>query len=1369
MANKMPSIKVIIPNPNESPAVDIPGPGFTVIHQKLELEVDLLRRSLRGKTEITIQPTHAQLRHVRLHCRQSTPSRIHVNGKAPMIQYNNPFDKIRVPENTTVHQWLQLRQKIGAVLKDPTEDLIVTLPRSLPVDENSPPTGLPKITLGRKRSLDDAGLETTTTSNTAAPKSAEEPHTSQFSPIIIEIHFATKSFRDGLQFVGCEEGDPRYPHVYTRNSPMTGSMSAIFPCVDDISARCTWEIAIKCPRTLGDAFARRQSNTLRSSGSSSTESSIDWDQTSRRFTWEDEMRQLTVVCSGELTDEVVDVKDESKKVVSFLCANPVSAQHVGFSVGPYEYVDLAAFREADEDERLGQNAVPVHGYCLPGREGELMATCIPMAKAIDYFTLTYGSYPFSSYVLCFVDDLPTDIVKIASGAFCSTRLLLPLDIQDGIDEVTRQLVDALASQWVGINITPSTPADVWIVVGLSYYITDMFMRKLCGHNEHRFRQKVRSDRVCELDVGRPSLSALGALINLDPSELEFMILKAPLVLSILDRRMTKSGGTSGLSRIISRIILMAKVGDLAEGCISNSVFQKTCERLGHLQLNHFFQQWVYGAGCPRFTVTQKFNKKKLCVEMLIRQTQAEHKQPRDLDPKTFIRDIREGQRDVKPAPVRSVFTGPMTIRIHEADGTPYEHIVEIREASTKFEIPYNTKYKRLKRNRRHQERARAASGRDAMGEEQDGVLLYCLGDVLQSDEEMKEWQLSELSKDEEQQMSQESYEWIRMDSDSEWICTVNLSMPWYMFLSQLQQDRDVAAQYESVQYLSNHYESKQSSTHLVRVLMDTRYFHGVRTAAAHGLARCAKEELEWIGMFHLQKAFEEMFCKRGATTKPGCNDFSDRRQYFVQCAIVEAMAKIRDNNGRVPSRIQQSLLSYLQFNDNSKNEFSDAHYVCTLMKALAESLVVEKDGKSYRPHFDDEDDEKEERKIIIEVVDEIDRHRRSDQWKPSFQNVRTQAGLECKRRLLQARVVELGEGVMLRATRPGNYDVLRLKAFETLIEIGKLQDDVVVDYLLHTMSHDTSPYVRDGLRRLMMRELGAIAMGIAKKKKSSGAEEEADGGLVIETEESTQDRHSDLARRQTVAGALTALKEELGGYEPLKDALWDAVKSKDIGMFELRDLLDVCELLYDPQMSLLVKLKLPRYWRAFHLGQAKMQFTRTGTFRLKPAEKFDWSTVGKSTKATKRSVSPVATRKTQPAATTKRQKKEPTVVVVTSPEKPTTKKRKPTPSVRAESVVPEPSKQQPPPLKSKKRKAVKAEAAAAAVEDEEEEDRPAPTPTVKRRKPTPSTKVVIPAPPPAAVPPRPKLTLKLKTGLGLGLGGVGGGGGKGSEGGKKKG
>lgn len=80
----------------------------------------------------------------------------------------------------------------------------------------------------------------------------------------------------------------------------------------------------------------------------------------------------------------------------------------------------------------------------------------------------------------------------------------------------------------------------------------------------------------------------------------------------------------------------------------------------------------------------------------------------------------------------------MTIRIHEADGTPYEHIIEIKEASTKFDIPYNTKYKRLKRSRRQKERTTVTATTEFPADGNDDTLLYCLGDVLQSEEEMRD-------------------------------------------------------------------------------------------------------------------------------------------------------------------------------------------------------------------------------------------------------------------------------------------------------------------------------------------------------------------------------------------------------------------------------------------------------------------------------------------------------------------------------------------------------------------------------------------------------------------------------------------------------
>ena len=274
---------------------------------------------------------------------------------------------------------------------------------------------------------------------------------------------------------------------------------------------------------------------------------------------------------------------------------------------------------------------------------------------MDFFSLTYGSYPFSNFKVCFVDDLSPDIVNTGSLSICSNQILFPEDIIEPLDRVTRQLVHGLASQWMGINIVPKEPADTWVVVGVSFFMTDIFMKKLCGNNEYRFRQKQAADRILDLDVARPSLYDTGAIISLDPLELEFMELKAPLVLFILDRRLTKASGSSGLSRIISRIFLNAKVGELGSGAVHTTYFMKTCEKLGHAKLDVFFAQWIYGAGCPRFRVTQRFNKKKLVVEMLIQQVQTEVVD-RDLEIGSFMRDVKEDIQNVFAGPVQPVFT-----------------------------------------------------------------------------------------------------------------------------------------------------------------------------------------------------------------------------------------------------------------------------------------------------------------------------------------------------------------------------------------------------------------------------------------------------------------------------------------------------------------------------------------------------------------------------------------------------------------------------------------------------------------------------------------------------------------------------------------
>lgn len=124
---------------------------------------------------------------------------------------------------------------------------------------------------------------------------------------------------------------------------------------------------------------------------------------------------------------------------------------------------------------------------------------------------------------------------------------------------------------------------------------------------------------------------------------------------------------------------------------------------------------------------------------------------------------------------------------------------------------------------------------------------------------------------------------------------------------------------QSLQWMALVQPHRLVSTVLIRTLMDSRYFHGIRTAAAEILAKNARDELEWIGQFHLEKAFQEFFCYADSSMTRS-NDFSDRTSYNIQCAILQSIAKIRDASGHSPFTVRNFLYEKLKFNDNSNNE-----------------------------------------------------------------------------------------------------------------------------------------------------------------------------------------------------------------------------------------------------------------------------------------------------------------------------------------------------------------------------------------------------------------------------------------------------------------
>lgn len=305
-----------------APLVENPSPqptdlGFSVSHQTVDLDIDLRSRSLTGRTAITINPHSRDLRNIRLNCRQAVVTRLSLNTKpCSAIALTDPYKNAKLEWNAAgVHQYDMLQRKLEGHFKDPPEEeLMVTLPKTFKIDELDPfSEEAQNILLSRtsgnsKREIGDgSAIDLVQSSRTAIEQTA------RFTPITLIIEYVVERIRDGMHFVGWEEGDLRYPHAYTTNSLSPGTACCLFPCVDNLTSKCTWNISIKCQKTVGDALQQSPNSNPQpqaigihgaSNGVNETNGIRKADDHYNSFSDEDKARDLAVICTGEVTDEV---------------------------------------------------------------------------------------------------------------------------------------------------------------------------------------------------------------------------------------------------------------------------------------------------------------------------------------------------------------------------------------------------------------------------------------------------------------------------------------------------------------------------------------------------------------------------------------------------------------------------------------------------------------------------------------------------------------------------------------------------------------------------------------------------------------------------------------------------------------------------------------------------------------------------------------------------------------------------------------------------------------------------------------------------------------------------------------------------------
>lgn len=382
--------------------------------------------------------------------------------------------------------------------------------------------------------------------------------------------------------------------------------------------------------------------------------------------------------------------------------------------------------------------------------------------------------------------------------------------------------------------------DTWLINGLAKYLGAQHLRSVFGNNEYRWRIKKDMERTCQLDVDRYPICSEEYKIPPEGEELAFIELKSPLVLHMLDVRMQTEGPQYSMMSIIREIMQSAVRGDLGDSnVLGTEKFMEMVKKHGHFSSRKFQEQWIFGSGCPLFSVNYEFNRKKMMVIFHIEQKCTNQKW------------VDEAEHSSK----FPIFTGPMVVRIREADGVPYEHVVHITDRVLEVEVPFNTKYQRVRFNT-NQGRKQHLGPDETFLEVKFPEIFggkRTAHSVVNSWRDIKDWTMmtkksdelhhhdmsySDYQGDDERALDDEEggeFENIHLDANLEWIAVFEFTQKPYMCGLQLR-EWDVISQLEAIKGLTRT-GIEIAASDLLRAIVDPTKFYRVRMEAAIAVSK----------------------------------------------------------------------------------------------------------------------------------------------------------------------------------------------------------------------------------------------------------------------------------------------------------------------------------------------------------------------------------------------------------------------------------------------------------------------------------------------------------------------------------------------------
>ena len=620
-----------------------------------------------------------------------------------------------------------------------------------------------------------------------------------------------------------------------------------------------------------------------------------------------------IISSGMLISEYLN-EEASRKTSHYKLEIPTPASNVGMIAGIFASARIASAHYA-------------LAFCPTNRLPHLESLMEFASRAFGFYNwfLAQGSsvtisFPYPSMYFVFARGLPQSFTCLANLAVLSTELLLDQSIIDQVWETRVAFCTALCHQYFWQKTLLS---DIWIPLGIRNMLVLQHLRVFHGNNDYKLNLRRCIDRVLERE-NESLRSQHYSLYNPNRTMLDligdynYLSDKSCLVMVLLEQRL----GKANMHRLVYQMYSELN-SSTAEGSnpLHTVYFFKTAKRLTGKDLRSFIEQWVYASDClPRYNVSFVYNRAKSIVEL------------------NFTEEL-----------TRRIH-GSVLIRIHEVEGT-YDHLVHLDEPHHHFELPYHT--------RTRKQRVPKVKAERTMIDSIDPPPLRAAETAAAETESI----IAPLS-------------WIRIDPEGDWLARFNIQQTDTMWVEQLENDRDVIAQWEAVKALEKFSSLSEPALFAIeRIVLDVKIFYRIRCEAALALSAAKPTPLPSIRK--LLEIYTKKHAHRDLTTNeviPRANNFSESLpNYFVQCALLESIGSVRDQESKPMEPIVRFFTDFLRHNDNTLNVYSDCYLIAEMLKQLCINLAEGR--KHISPN------------LAEDASGQIERYARVDRILPSHRNI----------------------------------------------------------------------------------------------------------------------------------------------------------------------------------------------------------------------------------------------------------------------------------------------------------------------------------------------------------------------------------------------